>query len=131
MGLYSDDVARLGMLAGDSTRAARLVVDTGLHALGWSRQRAFDFLLANTPMPVVKIEQELNRYLADPGQALAYMVGRLEIERIRTGARRALGDAFDIREFHDTVLRNGEIPLGALAQLVDEWVASRPERAAP
>src|SRR5215207_8813027 len=125
MGLYSDDVARLGMLAGDSTRAARLVVDTGIHALGWGRQRVIDFLRTNTPMPPVDMEQETNRYIADPGQALAYMVGRLEIERIRAGARRALGERFDIRGFHDAVLSNGEVPLGALAEVIDEWVAAQ------
>jgi uncharacterized protein (DUF885 family) len=125
MGLYSDDVARLGMLAGDSMRAARLVVDTGIHAHGWDRQRVITFLRTNTPMPHVDIEQETDRYIADPGQALAYMVGRLEIERIRAGARQALGERFDIRGFHDAVLGNGELPLGALAEVVDGWVAAR------
>ena len=124
MGLYSDDVARLGMLAGDSIRAARLVVDTGIHAHGWDRRRVIDFLRANTPMPQVYIEQETDRYIADPGQALSYMVGRLEIERIRAGAEQALGQRFDIRGFHDAVLSNGEIPLDALAQVIDDWVAS-------
>jgi uncharacterized protein (DUF885 family) len=122
MGLYSDDVARLGMLAGDSIRAARLVVDTGIHAYGWDRRRVIDFLRVNTPMPQVYIEQETDRYIADPGQALSYMVGRLEIERIRAAARQALGQRFDIRGFHDAVLSNGEIPLDALAQVIDDWV---------
>jgi uncharacterized protein (DUF885 family) len=125
MGLYSGDLARLGMLAIDSLRAARLVVDTGIHAHGWDRQRVVDFLRTHTPMSHVDIEQETDRYIADPGQALAYMVGRLEIERMRAGARQALGERFDIRGFHDTVLRNGEVPLGALAEVVDEWVAAR------
>jgi uncharacterized protein (DUF885 family) len=125
MGLYSDDVARLGMLAADSTRAARLVVDTGIHALGWDRQRVIDFLRTNTPMPPVDIERETDRYIADPGQALAYMVGRLEIERMRAGARQSLEERFDIRGFHDAVLSNGELPLGALEEVVDEWVAAQ------
>jgi uncharacterized protein (DUF885 family) len=125
MGLYSDDVARLGMLAGDSVRAARLVVDTGIHAHGWNRQRVIDFLRTNTPMPHVDIEPETDRYIADPGQALAYMVGRLEIERIRADARQALRERFDIRGFHDAVLGNGEIPLGALANVIDDWVAAQ------
>jgi uncharacterized protein (DUF885 family) len=125
MGLYSDDLARLGMLAGDSMRAARLVVDTGIHALGWDRQRVIDFLRTNTPMPHVDIEQETDRYIADPGQALSYMVGRLEIERIRAEARQALGERFDIRGFHDAALRNGELPLGALAEVIDDWVAAQ------
>jgi uncharacterized protein (DUF885 family) len=126
MGLYSSDVARLGMLAGDSMRAARLVVDTGLHAFGWGRQRVIDFLRTNTPTPPVDIERETDRYIADPGQALAYMVGRLEIERIRAGARQALGERFDIRGFHDAILSNGELPLGALAEVIDDWVATQP-----
>lgn len=125
MGLYSDDLARLGMLAGDSIRAARLVVDTGIHAHGWDRQRAISFLRRHTPMPAVAIEQETDRYIADPGQALSYMVGRLEIERIRAEAQQALGARFDIRGFHDALLANGEIPLGALAQVVGDWIAGR------
>ncbi|HEY0806264.1 MAG TPA: DUF885 family protein [Pseudonocardiaceae bacterium] len=76
-------------------------------------------------MPQVDIEQETDRYVADPGQALAYMVGRLEIERIRAGAQQALGERFDIRGFHDAALSNGEIPLDALAQVIDDWTASR------
>lgn len=125
MGLYTDDVARLGMLAADSTRAARLVVDTGLHAFGWDRRRAMDFLRTNTPMPYVDIAPETDRYIADPAQALAYMVGRLEIEGLRDRARQALRERFDIRGFHDAVLRNGEIPLGTLARVIDEWVAAQ------
>jgi uncharacterized protein (DUF885 family) len=125
MGLYSDDVARLGMLAGDSTRAARLVVDTGVHAFGWDRRRVVDFLRTHTPMSHVDVERETDRYIAMPGQALAYMVGRLEIERIRARARAALAGRFDIRGFHDAVLANGEVPLGALAAVIDEWVAAQ------
>jgi uncharacterized protein (DUF885 family) len=123
MGLYSDPVARLGMLNLDSLRAARLVVDTGLHAEGWSRQQAVDYLGANTPLPAVQIDAEVDRYTADPGQALAYMVGRLEILRIRTQAERELGGRFDVRSFHDTVLGNGSLPLGVLAEVVDAWSA--------
>jgi len=128
MGLYTDDVARLGMLAGDSIRAARLVVDTGIHAHGWTRRQVTDFLRTNTPTPLIDIEQETDRYIANPGQALAYMVGRLEIDRIRAAAQHRLGRQFDIRGFHDTVLRHGEIPLDALADLVDEWVAAQSRR---
>jgi uncharacterized protein (DUF885 family) len=127
MGLYSDDVSRLGLLTQDSMRAARLVVDTGLHALGWSRQRAVDFLVENTPMARIEIEAEIDRYAGHPGQALGYMVGRLEIERLRAEAERALGDRFDIREFHDTVLGSGTLPLPVLANVVATWVAARSE----
>jgi uncharacterized protein (DUF885 family) len=125
MGLYSDDVALLGMLTLDSMRAARLVVDTGLHAKGWSKQQALDYMQQNTPMAAVEIESEVDRYIAEPGQALAYMVGRLEILRIRAEAEAALGDRFDIRAFHDTVLGNGGLPLGVLDEVVKDWVATQ------
>jgi uncharacterized protein (DUF885 family) len=124
MGLYSDDLSRLGMLMMDSTRAGRLVVDTGLHAKGWSRQQAIDYLLANTPMAPHHVVSEVDRYLAAPGQALAYMVGRLEIQRLRRFAEAELGDRFDIRDFHEAVLGEGPVPLSVLAELIEEWVAS-------
>lgn len=121
MGLYSSPIARLGMLATDSMRAARLVVDTGIHAKGWSRQQVVDYLRANTAMAEVEIQSETDRYIADPGQALAYMVGRLEIQRLREQARATMGDRFDIRAFHDTVLTSGPLPLGTLAERVRRW----------
>ncbi|MDQ0382309.1 DUF885 domain-containing protein [Amycolatopsis thermophila] len=123
MGLYSDDVALLGMLTMDSMRAGRLVVDTGLHAKGWSRRQAVDYLRENTPMPQVEIESEVDRYIAYPGQALSYMVGRLEIQRVRARAERALGERFDIRAFHDLVLGGGALPMSVLEAVVDEWIA--------
>jgi uncharacterized protein (DUF885 family) len=101
------------------------VVDTGLHALGWSRQQAVDYLLEHTPMSAVEVGTEVDRYIAVPGQALAYLVGRLEIERLRAGAEQALGDRFDVRGFHDTVLGGGPLPLGVLAEVVDGWVAGQ------
>ncbi|MGH3631430.1 MAG: DUF885 domain-containing protein [Sciscionella sp.] len=125
MGLYTDDVARLGMLANDSMRAGRLVVDTGLHALGWSRQQAVDYLTAHTPMAAVEISSEVDRYIAFAGQALSYMVGRLEIQRLRRAAERALGGTFDVRAFHDLVLGGGALPLAVLAEVVEEWVTSQ------
>ncbi len=124
MGLYSDDVYRLGMLAMDSLRAGRLVVDTGMHAKGWSREQAVAFLRENTPMSDLEIGNEVDRYIAYPGQALAYMVGRLEIQRIRRAAEQALGDRFDIRAFHDVVLGNGSLPLAVLDSVVSDWVAT-------
>jgi uncharacterized protein (DUF885 family) len=118
MGLYRDDLDRLGMLAGDSWRSARLVVDTGLHALGWSRQQAIDFMVTNVPVNRDMIEVEVDRYVAIPGQALGYKVGQLEIQRLRREAEgRANGD-FDIKAFHDTVLGSGSVSLPALRQLV-------------
>jgi uncharacterized protein (DUF885 family) len=124
MGLYSDDVARMGLFAADSWRASRLVVDTGLHALGWSREQAVDWLSAHTPMPRIEMESEVDRYISYPGQALAYMVGRREIRRLRAEAERRLGARFDIRGFHGTVLGNGAVPLGVLDQLVADWASS-------
>jgi uncharacterized protein (DUF885 family) len=125
MGLYSDDVALLGMLTLDSMRAGRLVVDTGLHSLGWSRQQAVDYLVENTPMAKVEIIAEVDRYIAMPGQALSYMVGRLEILRIRESAEKALGEGFDIKEFHDLVLGGGALPLSVLDGVVAEWMADK------
>ncbi|AHH98441.1 hypothetical protein KALB_5079 [Kutzneria albida DSM 43870] len=121
MGLYSDDVARLGMLAMDSLRAARLVVDTGLHALGWSREQALDYLRENTAQTEVDVVNEVDRYIENPGQALGYMVGRLEIQRLRGLAERTWGADFDLRAFHDLVLGAGIVPLDLLAELVREW----------
>lgn len=121
MGLYSDELSRMGMLVADAMRAVRLVVDTGLHARGWSRQRAVEYMGAHTAMPGVEVETEVDRYTALPGQALAYMVGRMEITRIRTAAQDALGERFDIRAFHDTLLSGGTLPLPVLADVVAEW----------
>jgi uncharacterized protein (DUF885 family) len=117
MGLYRDDVDRIGMLVGDSWRSARLVVDTGLHAKGWSRRQAIDYVVANVPVSVSAIEVEIDRYVAIPGQALSYKVGQLEIQRQRRQAEQAQGAAFDIKAFHDTVLGSGTISLPVLRQL--------------
>lgn len=123
MGLYSGDMYRLGMLAMDSMRAGRLVVDTGMHAKGWSRDQAVAYLRENTPMADLDIANEVDRYIAYPGQALSYMVGRLEIQRMRAEAEATLGDRFDIRAFHDVVLGNGPLPLAVLDEVVSRWSA--------
>ena len=104
MGLYSSPLDRVGMLSADSMRACRLVVDTGMHALGWSRQQAVDYMLANSPMRAGHIGAEIDRYAVTPGQALSYMIGRLEIQRIRREAEARQGGSFDIKAFHDAVL---------------------------
>jgi uncharacterized protein (DUF885 family) len=122
MGLYTDDVARLGMLSFDSWRACRLVVDTGLHALGWSRSRAIDFMRANSPQAVNNIANEVDRYIGWPGQALAYMAGRTRITALRRRAERALGPRFDISLFHDALLEHAAVPLSTLEWLVDDWI---------
>jgi uncharacterized protein (DUF885 family) len=111
----------MGMLSADSVRACRLVVDTGLHALGWSRQHAVDYLLAHSPMRAGHVTAEIDRYAVTPGQALSYMVGRLEIQRIRQVVEDRQGAAFDIRAFHDAVLGSGPMPL----DLLDRVVTSR------
>jgi uncharacterized protein (DUF885 family) len=123
MGLYSDDLARMGLFTADTWRASRLVVDTGLHALGWTRQKAVDWMAEHTPLPRMEIESEVDRYISYPGQALAYMVGRCEIVRLRAAAAEELGDRFDLRDFHDLLLRVGILPLPALARTVERWVA--------
>lgn len=125
MGLYGGDLERIGMLALDSMRAGRLVVDTGIHAMGWSRQQAIEYLARNSPMSVRTVEDEIDRYIGIPGQALAYMIGRLEIQRIRADAAERLGDGFDIRGFHDAVLGHGLLPLDAMADVVENWVTGR------
>lgn len=128
MGLYSQERDLLGMLALDAFRAARLVVDTGLHAKGWSRERAIGYMRDHTPLPFETIDVEVDRYIAIPGQALAYKIGQLEIRRLRDHAEATLGDAFDIRGFHDTVLGSGMVTLGVLGDLVDDWMAAQEDR---
>lgn len=130
MGLYTGDLTRLGMLTADAWRAGRLVVDTGIHALGWSRQQAVDWLGVHAPLPQVVVEAEVNRYITYPGQALAYMVGRLELVRLRREATERLGDRFELQTFHDVVLRAGPLPLPAMAGVVERWTARGGEPAA-
>ena len=126
MGLYSTPLDRMGMLEADSMRACRLVVDTGMHSLGWSRGRAIDYMTENSPMAVSQIVPEIDRYAVTPGQALAYMIGRLEIQRMRRDAETKLGPAFDIKGFHDTVLGSGLLPLPVLDRVVGEWAQRQP-----
>jgi uncharacterized protein (DUF885 family) len=125
MGLYSSDVDRLGMLAADAWRSGRLVVDTGLHALGWSREQAIDWLLEWTPIGRLTVEQEVDRYIGMPGQALSYKMGQLEIMRLRAEAERRLGSAFDIKGYHDVLLVSGAMTLPLLAGVVEDWIDSK------
>lgn len=118
MGLYSSDTDRMGMLSADSLRACRLVVDTGLHALGWSREQAVAYMVDNSPMTEAIIRPEVDRYIVSPGQATSYMVGRLEIQRMRREAEQRLGEAFDVRAFHSAVLDSGTLPLDVLDRVV-------------
>jgi uncharacterized protein (DUF885 family) len=123
-GLYSSGVARLGMLSFASLRACRLVVDTGMHHLGWSRQQAIDFMYSHTATTRANVRSEVDRYIAWPGQALAYVTGRREIVRLRERAQEALGPGFDLRRFHDAVLRNGAIPLTLLDAEIGRWTTT-------
>jgi uncharacterized protein (DUF885 family) len=125
MGLYTGPLDRLGMLTADAWRSARLVVDTGLHALGWSRQQAVDYFTEHTPVPTDQIGPEVDRYLAMPGQALSYKVGQLEIERLRSESTERLGTRFDLPGFHDVVLGSGAVTLPVLGDLVEAWITSR------
>lgn len=123
MHLYSGDIDRIGMLSYDAWRACRLVVDTGLHAMGWSRQQAIDYMIENTVLAENNIANEVDRYITDPGQALAYKMGQIEILALRDEAKQKLGDRFDIKAFHDAVLRNGAVALPVLRQEVEAWIA--------
>ena len=124
MGLYSGPMDEFGILSFDAWRACRLVVDTGMHALGWTRRQAIDFMVAHTALGENNIVNEIDRYLATPGQALAYKMGQREILALRAQAQAALGGAFDIRTFHDVVLGEGAIGLKTLRGVVEAWVAS-------
>ena len=118
MGLYTGPVDRMGMYAADSMRACRLVVDTGLHALGWSREQAVDYMLANSPLAEGVVRPEVDRYIVSPGQACSYMVGRLEIQRMRAEAEERQGSGFEVKAFHSAVLDSGSLPLGVLDEVV-------------
>jgi uncharacterized protein (DUF885 family) len=124
MGLYSGDVDRFGVLSFDAWRACRLVVDTGMHAFGWSRQRAIDFMLEHTALGPNNIANEVDRYIVWPGQSLAYKTGQLEMLRLRTRAETVRGPRFDVRAFHDVLLGSGAVSLTTLASQVEEWAAS-------
>ena len=126
MGAYSSDLDRLGMLSYDAWRASRLVVDTGIHAMGWTREQAVAFLAANTLLASTNIENEVDRYITSPGQALAYKLGQLEILELRRQAREQLGDAFRITDFHDRVLENGALSLPALRESIATWLETAP-----
>lgn len=125
MGLYDTPAKQMGRLSYEMWRATRLVVDTGLHSKGWSKQQAVDYMQDNTALTAANVDAEVNRYLTWPGQALAYKVGELKVRELRTRAEQALGADFDLRAFHDTVLENGAVPLSVLEAYVDRWIAAQ------
>lgn len=126
LGLYSGPLDRMGMLSDQAARAARLVIDTGIHTMGWSRQQSVEYMLENTAWPRVDIESEINRYISYPGQATSYMLGMLEIRRLRQRAESTLGETFDLRQFHDRVLGYGSVTLPMLDESVVQWIQEQP-----
>lgn len=123
MGFYKDPYSRFGQLTYEMWRACRLVVDTGMHALGWTREQAIDLMLANTAKTENDVIVEIDRYIAWPGQALAYKIGELKILELRAKAEKELGISFDIRKFHDVVLGNGALPLDMLEKQVLDYIS--------
>jgi uncharacterized protein (DUF885 family) len=123
MGFYRDPYSEFGRLSYEMWRACRLVVDSGMHYLGWSRQQAIDFMAEHTALSMHNIRAEVDRYISWPGQALAYKVGELKIRQLRQRAEEQLGERFDVREFHEVVLGSGAVPLSVLEQNVDEHIA--------
>lgn len=125
LGLYTDPLQYFGALTFDIWRANRLVVDTGMHALGWTREDAIEWMLGNSPITDTDVVAEVERYIAIPSQALAYKIGQLKIRELRDKAEAALGDDFDVRGYHDLLLTNGALPLFVLESEVDRWIAAR------
>jgi uncharacterized protein (DUF885 family) len=125
LGLYRDPYSRFGQLTYDQWRAVRLVVDTGLHDMEWTRQQAIDYFIANAAKTEADIVNEIDRYISNPGQALAYKIGQLKFLELRARAEQALGGRYDIRAFHDTVLATGAVPLDILERTVDGWIAAQ------
>jgi uncharacterized protein (DUF885 family) len=126
MGMYlNDPLGDLGRLQAEMFRAVRLVVDTGMHAKRWSRERAIEYMLSKTGMTEAEVTREIERYVVWPGQATAYKVGQLSMLRLRAMAENQLGDAFDIREFHEMILMNGAMPLEILEESVESWVEAQ------
>jgi uncharacterized protein (DUF885 family) len=125
LGMYQDPYQYFGSLTAEAWRAARLVVDTGMHAKGWTREQAIDYMRDNTAVGETDIVAEVERYIAIPGQALAYKIGQLKIRELRTRAEQKLGPKFNIREFHSQILKDGSMPLAVLDAKIDRWIAAR------
>lgn len=124
-GFYQDPYSNFGRLTYEMWRAARLVVDTGMHAKGWSRNQALDFMAGNTALSMHNVTTEIDRYISWPGQALSYKIGELTIKRLRAKAEDAMGEEFDIRAFHDAILENGSVPMQVLEQQIDDFISTQ------
>ncbi len=131
MGLYHGDLDRMGLLSFDAWRASRLVVDTGIHAEGWTRAQAITFMMDHTALARTNIENEVDRYIYWPGQALGYKTGQLALRRLRKKAEAALGPRFDLRAFHDAVLSGGALTLPVLDMRIEAWITSRATASSP
>jgi uncharacterized protein (DUF885 family) len=125
MGMYDDDWQWIGRLSAEIWRAVRLVIDTGVHAKGWSREQSIQYFLDNVPQGEVVATQEVERYIAWPGQALSYKIGELKLRELRARAEKTLGPKFDLRAFHDEVLAHGSVPLDVLEAAVDRWISAQ------
>jgi len=125
VGFFTDPYSDFGRLTYEMWRAARLVVDTGLHAFGWTRRQAIDYMAAHTALSLHEVAAEIDRYITWPGQATAYKIGELRIRALRREAENALGERFDLRAFHDAVLANGSVPIAVLEEIIREWIADR------
>ena len=124
-GFYQSPYSDFGRLGYEMWRAVRLVVDTGIHAFGWSRQKAIDYLADHTALPQSAVEDQIDRYISWPGQALSYKMGEIKIRELRAKAEKELGAKFDIRSFHDTVIGQGSLPMEVLEDVINDWIAKQ------
>jgi uncharacterized protein (DUF885 family) len=125
MQMFTDPYQYFGKLNDEMLRALRLVVDTGIHRMGWTREQAIRYMLDNSSIPELEVVPEVERYIVYPGQALAYKMGQLRLRELRAEAETALGERFDLRSWHDMVLLSGEVPLDLLTRVNDRWIADR------